>query len=97
MQAPGTLLSTTQLTPSKVLALHTLPGGGRLLITPTLTPRQHTRLTTALLQLYTNHPHSIYDPRVYDNRLFSPRIYETPPTHEPYTCESTRILRVPPL
>lgn len=81
LQEPGTLLSTTQLTSSKLPALKSLPGGGRLLISPSLTIYQRKDLIKALLQLYTSSNHSIYAPAAEERRIYAPAAEERP--HSP--------------
>lgn len=53
VQEPASLLSTTSQT-RRVPALASRPGGGRLIITPTITSQQRQRLTQALLHLYSS-------------------------------------------
>ena len=52
MQEPGTSLHTVHLTAGAVLALSSLPGGGRLYVTPSLTQQQQGQLVRALVALY---------------------------------------------
>jgi hypothetical protein len=53
LQEPGTALHTLHLTASPVASLRSLPGGGRLYVTPTLTQQQQDKLVQALQALYT--------------------------------------------
>lgn len=52
IQEPGTAMHTLLLTATPAPGLQSLPGGGRLYVTPTLTQQQQAQLVEALQQLY---------------------------------------------
>jgi len=47
------MMSVTRVTSTSVPGLQSLPGGGKLIITPNITQQQRQQLTQALLQVYT--------------------------------------------